>query len=81
MSFRRSLLEGFQQVVAALLVEVEEEVFFAGKVIKDRHPRDIGRLGDLVYLDRVEATFEEKASGDVGDLLPSSQALSRLSVW
>jgi hypothetical protein len=78
---RISLLEGSQQVFTALLVKVEEQVLLAREVVEDRHPGDIGSLGDLVYLHLIEATLEEETGGDIGDFLPCGEALPRLSIW
>jgi hypothetical protein len=50
-------------------------------VIKDRHPGDIGGLGDLVHRYFVEATLEEEPGSNIGDFLPCGEALPCLSIW
>ncbi len=77
----RTVVEGGEEVVAALLVEIEEHVFFAGEVIEDGHAGDVGGFGDLVDGDVVKATVDEEARGGVGDFLPGGEALAGLAAW
>lgn len=48
---------------------IEEEVFLAGEVVEHGRLRDVGRGGDIVDGDAVEAAFNEEPGGGVGDEL------------
>jgi hypothetical protein len=74
-------VESSEQVFAPFLVKVEEQVFLTGKVIEDRHPGDIGGLGDLVHRYFIKPALEEEAGCDIGDLLPCGESLPCLAIW
>ncbi|MCY1380908.1 hypothetical protein D9M69_687690 [compost metagenome] len=68
------------KLLPANVVEVEENVFLARKVIEDSHPTDVSSFGNLIHGHLIVPALEEQSRGSVGDRPPGGEALSSSTI-